>query len=85
VIAKIELPELLDVLDRILDKGIVVDVWMRFSLAGIDFLTVEARMVVASIETYLEYAAPLRLMRPASPPRPRLEIVTSRFTPRSSA
>jgi gas vesicle structural protein len=57
---KIEQPGLLEVLDRVLDKGIVVDAWIRFSLAGIDFLTVEARIVVASLETYLEYAGAIR-------------------------
>jgi hypothetical protein len=60
VIQKIEQPSLLDVLDRILDKGIVIDAWVRFSLAGINFLSVEARIVVASIETYLEYNGALR-------------------------
>ena len=47
---------LIDVLDRVLDKGIVIDAWMRISLAGIDLITVEARIVVASIDTYLKYA-----------------------------
>ena len=47
---------LIDVLDRILDKGIVVDAWVRISLVGIDLITVEARIVIASIDTYLKYA-----------------------------
>jgi hypothetical protein len=47
---------LIDVLDRVLDKGIVIDAWVRVSLVGIDLLTVEARVVVASIETYLKYS-----------------------------
>jgi hypothetical protein len=47
---------LIDVLDRILDKGIVVDAWVRISLVGIDLITVEARVVIASIDTYLKYA-----------------------------
>ncbi|MBV9072142.1 MAG: gas vesicle protein [Acidobacteria bacterium] len=47
---------LVDVLDRILDKGIVVDAWIRVSLAGIEVLTIEARMVVASITTYRDQA-----------------------------
>jgi len=46
----------IDVVDRVLDKGIVIDAWMRISLAGIDLITVEARIVVASIDTYLKYA-----------------------------
>lgn len=47
---------LIDVLDRILDKGIVIDAWIRVSLVGIDLITIEARVVVASIDTYLRYA-----------------------------
>jgi len=47
---------LIDVLDRVLDKGIVIDAWVRISLVGIDLITVEARIVVASIDTYLKYA-----------------------------
>jgi hypothetical protein len=46
---------LIDVLDRVLDKGIVIDAWVRVSLVGIDLITVEARIVVASIDTYLKY------------------------------
>jgi gas vesicle structural protein len=46
---------LLEVLDRVLDKGIVVDAWIRVSLVGIDLLTVEARVIVASLETHLKY------------------------------
>ena len=50
---------LVDLLDRILDKGIVVDVRTRVTVAGVDLgITVKARIVVASIETYLEYAGP---------------------------
>ena len=47
---------LIDVLDRVLDKGIVIDAWLRVPLVGIDLITVEARVVVASIDTYLRYA-----------------------------
>ena len=43
-------------LDRVLDKGIVIDAWVRVSLVGIDLITVEARVVVASIDTYLKYS-----------------------------
>ena len=52
---------LIDVLDRVLDKGIIIDGWARVSLAGIDLLTVDGWVVVASIETYLRYAEPLGL------------------------
>ena len=41
---------LIDVLDRVLDKGIVIDAWVRVSLVGIDLITVEARVVVACID-----------------------------------
>jgi hypothetical protein len=47
---------LIDVLDRVLDKGIVIDAWVRISLAAIDLTTGEARVVVASIDTTLKYA-----------------------------
>jgi hypothetical protein len=40
----------------VLDKGIVIDAWVRVSLVGIDLITVEARVVVASIDTYLKYS-----------------------------
>jgi hypothetical protein len=53
---------LIDVLDRVLDKGIIIDAWVRISLVGIDLVTVEARIVVASIDTYLRYADALGLM-----------------------
>jgi hypothetical protein len=47
----------IDVLDRVLDKGIVIDYWARVSVLGIDLLTtVEARVVVASFDTYLHHA-----------------------------
>jgi gas vesicle protein GvpA/GvpJ/GvpM family len=47
---------LVDVLDRVLDKGIVIDASVRVSLVGIELVTVEARVVVASIATYLGYS-----------------------------
>jgi hypothetical protein len=47
---------LAEVVDRILDKGIVVDAWVRVSLVGIELLAVEARIVVAGVDTYLKYA-----------------------------
>ena len=47
---------LAEVVDRVLDKGIVVDAWARVSLVGIEILAVEARVVVASVDTYLKYA-----------------------------
>lgn len=47
---------LVEVVDRILDKGIVVDAWVRASLVGIELLAIEARIVCASVETFLKYA-----------------------------
>jgi hypothetical protein len=47
---------LAEVVDRILDKGIVVDAWARVSLVGIEILTIEARVVAASVDTFLHYA-----------------------------
>ncbi|WP_419897218.1 gas vesicle protein GvpJ [Roseomonas sp. USHLN139] len=47
---------LAEVIDRILDKGIVIDAFVRIALVGIELIAVEARVVVASVETYLRYA-----------------------------
>ena len=60
---------LIDVLDRVLDKGIVIDAWVRVSLVGIDLVTVEARVVVASIDTYLKYSEAVGIMPPVARPR----------------
>src|SRR5687768_5191231 len=59
---------LIDVLDRVLDKGIVIDAWVRVSLVGIDLITVEARVVVASIDTYLRYSEAVGQAATASRP-----------------
>lgn len=70
---------LIDVLDRVLDKGIVIDAWVRVSLVGIDLITVEARVVVASIDTYLKYSEAVSqsmpVARPALESRPYDELV----------
>jgi len=47
---------LAEVLDRVLDKGLVVDLWARVALVGIEILTIEARVVAASVDTFLHYA-----------------------------
>jgi len=47
---------LADVLDLILDKGLVVDAYVRLSLVGIEILTIDARIVIASVDTYLRFA-----------------------------
>jgi hypothetical protein len=63
---------LIDVLDRVLDKGIVIDAYVRVSLVGIDLVSVEARIVVASVETYLKFAEAIGITgfasRPVIPP-----------------
>jgi hypothetical protein len=63
---------LIDVLDRVLDKGIVIDAWVRVSLVGIDLITVEARVVVASIDTYLKYSEAVGQVPTVS--RPQAEL-----------
>ena len=47
---------LADVIDTILDKGMVIDAYVRVSLVGIELLTIDARIVIASVDTYLRYA-----------------------------
>jgi hypothetical protein len=47
---------LAEVISTILDKGIVIDAWAAISLIGIQLITIEARVVIASVETYLKYA-----------------------------
>jgi hypothetical protein len=47
---------LADVLDLILDKGLVIDLYVRVSLVGIELLTIDARIVIASVDTYLRFA-----------------------------
>ncbi len=66
---------LIDVLDRVLDKGIVIDAYVRVSLVGIDLVTVEARIVVASVDTYLKYSEAIGVTGIAS--RPTLPVGTS--------
>jgi gas vesicle structural protein len=47
---------LADVIDTILDKGLVIDAYVRVSLVGIEVLTIDARIVIASVDTYLRFA-----------------------------
>ena len=47
---------LADVIDSILDKGLVIDAYIRVSLVGIELLTIDARIVIASVDTYLRFA-----------------------------
>ena len=59
---------LAEVVDRILDKGIVIDAWVRLSLVGIELLAIEARAVVAGVDTYLKYAEAVGLTAAAAAP-----------------
>ena len=59
---------LAEVVDRILDKGVVIDAWVKVSLVGIELITIEARVVVASVETYLKYAEAVGLTASAATP-----------------
>jgi gas vesicle structural protein len=59
---------LAEVVDRILDKGVVIDIWAKVSLVGIELLSVEARIVIASVETYLKYAEAIGLTATAAAP-----------------
>lgn len=59
---------LVEVIDRVLDKGIVIDAWARVSLVGIELLAIEARVVLASVETYLKYAEAIGLTATAAHP-----------------
>jgi gas vesicle structural protein len=60
---------LADVLTVILDKGIVIDAWVRLSIIGIEILTLEVRAVIASVDTYLRYAEAIGLTSLAAAPR----------------
>jgi hypothetical protein len=60
---------LADVLCVILEKGIVVDAWVRLSIIGIEILTLEIRAVIASVDTYLRYAEAIGLTTLAAAPR----------------
>jgi len=57
---------LVEVVDRILDKGIVIDAWARISLVGIEILAIEARMVAAGVETFLKYSEAAGLLPEAA-------------------
>jgi len=59
---------LAEVIDRVLDKGIVIDAWVRVSLVGIELLSIEARVIIASVDTYLRYAEAIGLTATAAAP-----------------
>jgi hypothetical protein len=57
---------LAEIVDRILDKGLVVDAWVRVSLVGIEILALEARAVVSGVDTFLKYAEAVGLTAAAA-------------------
>jgi hypothetical protein len=59
---------LVEVIDRVLDKGIVIEAFARVSLVGIELVSIEVRVVIASIETYLKYAEAVGLTASAAQP-----------------
>ncbi|MGD0152325.1 MAG: gas vesicle structural protein GvpA [Thermacetogeniaceae bacterium] len=70
VTKSIDASSLVEVIDRILDKGLVIDVFVRVSLVGIELLAIEARVVLAGVETYLKYAEAIGLTKLAAHPHP---------------
>ena len=67
---------LADVVDTILDKGLVIDAFARVSLVGIELVTIDARVVVASVDTYLRFAEAVnRLEISTSEPKGLTELV----------
>jgi len=62
-----ETSSLAEVINTILDKGIVIDAWATVSLVGIQILSIEARVVIASVETYLKYAEAIGLTSGSTP------------------
>ena len=67
---------LADVIDTILDKGLVVDVYLRVSLVGIEILTVDARIVVASVDTYLRFAEAVNRLAVSDPQAGLTELLS---------
>ena len=60
---------LADVIDTILDKGLVIDAYVRVSLVGIELLTIDARIVVTSVDTYLRFAEAVNRLEIGSEPK----------------
>jgi gas vesicle structural protein len=73
-----------DVLDRVLDRGVVIDAWVRVSVAGLALLDVDARLVVASIETYVQHAEAVATTPLASRPAPAPTARRARRRPNAS-
>jgi len=70
---------MIDVIDRVLDKGIVVDYCARVSLAGVDILTwIDARVIVASFDTYVQYAERIGSTGPLARLLPPVDVSAAR-------
>jgi hypothetical protein len=76
-------PSVIDVLDRVLVKVSVIDALVRVSLVGIDLVTVQARVIVASFDTYLKYADSVSEIATASQPAV-VDAVPRRHIPRAA-
>jgi hypothetical protein len=63
-----EAASLAQLVDMMLDRGVVIEGWARVSVLGLEHLTIEVRMVVTSAETYLRYADAMARLTPAAPP-----------------
>jgi len=50
----------MDLIDRILDKGLVIDLYVRLALVGIELLEIQARIVISGVESYIKYAAQMQ-------------------------
>jgi len=64
-----EEPSLVDVLDRVVDKGIVIGAWTCVSPVGIDMITIESRIMAGAFDTYHSYSEPLRHLPAVAGPR----------------
>jgi hypothetical protein len=50
----------MDLIDRILDKGLVIDLYIRLALVGIELLEIQARIVISGVESYIKYAGQMQ-------------------------
>ena len=66
---------LMDLIDRILDKGLVIDLYVKINLVGIELLEIQARIVIAGIQSYLRYAEEMQ----------RIGLVSKPYAPRTTA
>ena len=51
---------IMDLVDRILDKGLVIDIYLKLSLVGIELLEIQARIVISGVESYIKYATQMQ-------------------------